>query len=171
MNYKSNKSEINSALYAGTFDVFTNGHYDIVERALRIFDELTILIAIPPKKKSLLSKEVRMEMLHELYGREPRIRIEFWSGLIVDYAKENGIQSIVRGLRPTGDFEIEYQMASMNRQLHADVDTVFLMAGKDNYYISSSLVKEVLSHGGDITKFVPKEIGKRLEKFKGIVEE
>ncbi len=162
----SKKSGIKKALYAGTFDVFTNGHLDIVQRALRIFDEVTILVAVPPNKKSLLSKESRIEMLQELFVDQPGVQVEFWNGLIVEYARQNDIRSIVRGLRPTGDFEIEYQMASMNRNLNSEADTVFLMAGSDNYYVSSSLVKEIYFHGGEISQFVPPLIMKKLKELK-----
>ena len=147
----SNKKK---ALYAGTFDPFTNGHKDIVTRALNVFDEVTILIAVPPSKKPFIAKDTRLKILKEIFKDEPRVIIESWGGLIVDYAKEKNIGSIVRGLRPTGDFEIEFQMASMNRHLNSELDTFFLMTGEDHYYVSSTLVREIHSHGGDISKFV-----------------
>jgi pantetheine-phosphate adenylyltransferase len=155
-----------TALYAGSFDPFTNGHLDIVTRALKIFDELTILIAVSPSKKTFLNKEERIELLGKLFKDEPRIKIDSWDGLIVDYVKEKNISTIVRGLRPTGDFEIEFQMASMNRKLNNLAETVFLMTGENLYYISSSLVKEVYFHGGDIKDFVPEVIFQELEKKK-----
>ena len=154
------------ALYAGSFDPFTIGHLDIVNRAVSIFDELTIVIAVSPLKKHLLSKEDRVEMLNKLFADNEKIKVTEWSGLLVDYAKENNIDAIVRGLRPTGDFEIEFQMASMNRKLCPDLETVFFTTGENLYYISSSLVKEIYGHGGDIKKFVPEIVYKELEKRK-----
>lgn len=156
-----------TALYAGSFDPFTNGHLDIVKRALKIFDELTIVVAISPSKKPFLEKEMRVTLLEKIFKDEPRVKIDSWDGLLVDYAKNNNINSVVRGLRPTGDFEIEFQMASMNRKLVKDIETVFLMTGENLYYISSSLVKEVFSHGGDVEDFVPREIFEQLKKKRG----
>lgn len=156
-----------TALYAGSFDPFTNGHFDIVKRALKIFDELTIVVAISPSKKPFLEKEKRVSLLEEIYKDEPKVKIDSWDGLLVDYAKNNNINSVVRGLRPTGDFEIEFQMASMNRKLVKDIETVFLMTGENLYYISSSLVKEVFSHGGDVEDFVPSVIFEELKKKRG----
>ncbi|MBT4790363.1 MAG: pantetheine-phosphate adenylyltransferase [Halobacteriovoraceae bacterium] len=153
-----------TALYAGSFDPFTNGHCDIVTRALRIFDEVTILVAVSPNKKNLFTKDERLNMLENLFKDNSKVKIASWEGLLVDYAKENNISALIRGLRPTGDFEIEFQMASMNQKLYDELETVFLMTGENLYYISSSLVKEVFQHGGCIKKFVPKiifdEIGK-----------
>ncbi len=143
------------ALYAGSFDPFTNGHLDIVKRSLELFKEVTILIAVSPSKKPLIPKDERISMIQKIFKDEPRVRVDFFDGLIVDYAKNNNIESIVRGLRPTGDFEIEFQMASMNRKLNSNIETVFLMTGEKFYYVSSSIVKEVLRHGGDISDFVP----------------
>lgn len=153
-----------TALYAGSFDPFTNGHFDIVKRALSIFDELTILLAVSPTKKPFIEKDLRKKLLEDIFKDSPQVKIDTWDGLIVDYAKENQIHSIVRGLRPTGDFETEFQMASMNRKLYPGIETVFLMTGENLYYISSSLVKEVHNHGGNIKEFVPSEIFEYLNK-------
>ena len=154
------------AIYAGTFDPYTNGHHHILSRALRIFDEVVVLVAVSPTKKTMFSKDDRIKMLQELYADNPRVSVDSHEGLIVDYAKNNGIQPIVRGLRPTGDFEIEFQMASMNYKLNSDLDTVFLMTGGRYYFVSSTLVKEVFGHGGDISEFVPESIHKYLKKVK-----
>ena len=161
------KKEIRRALYAGTFDPFTNGHEDIVHRALKMFDQLTIVIAISPGKTPLFTPEQRLKMLKEHFKNEKRISITTWSGLIVDFARENDINSIVRGLRPTGDFEIEFQMASMNRKLYPNTDTVFLMTGEKHYYVSSTLVKEIYNYQGDVSRFVPALIYAYLMKFRG----
>ncbi len=154
------------AVYAGTFDPFTNGHLDIVQRALKIFDELTVLVAVSPTKKPFLGQDRRVELLEQLFKDEKKIKVDSWDGLIVEYARKNKINSIVRGLRPTGDFEIEFQMASMNRKINQECDTVFLMTSEKLYYISSSLVKEVFNHGGDISPFVPPSILDELMKSK-----
>lgn len=154
------------ALYAGTFDPFTNGHMDIVLRALSLFDELTILVAVSPTKKPTLTTEQRLKLLKELFVKEPKIKVEAWDGLVVEYARQHHIGHIVRGLRPTGDFEVEFQMASMNRKINSDLDTVFLMTSEKLYYVSSSLVKEVWSHGGDIAQFVPPLVMDELNKIK-----
>ncbi|MEX0798743.1 MAG: pantetheine-phosphate adenylyltransferase [Bacteriovoracaceae bacterium] len=153
-----------TALYAGSFDPFTNGHLDIVNRALSIFDEIYIVIAVSPSKKPFTSKEVRKKLLTNLFKSDQRVTVDTWDGLLVDYAKQNNVHSIVRGLRPTGDFEFEFQMASMNRKLNPNCETVFFATGEKLYYISSTLVKDVFNHGGDISEFVPKAIYEELMK-------
>jgi pantetheine-phosphate adenylyltransferase len=158
---------LRKALYAGTFDPFTNGHQDIVLRALSLFDELTLLVAVSPTKKPTLSQDQRLKLLREIFANQPKVKVEAWDGLVVEYARQHQIGHIVRGLRPTGDFEVEFQMASMNRKLHADLDTVFLMTSEKLFYVSSSLVKEVWSHGGDISQFVPPRVLEELKKVKG----
>lgn len=160
------KKALKRALYAGSFDPFTNGHEDIVYRALKIFDEVTIVIAVAPNKSPLFTAEQRLKMIKELYRRNDRVKIVTWDGLIVDYAKDNDIDSIVRGLRPTGDFEIEFQMASMNRKLYPETDTVFLMTGEKHYYVSSTLVKEIYNYGGDVSRFVPALVHNYMTKFR-----
>lgn len=157
-------SEKRKALYAGSFDPFTNGHLDIVKRALKMFDEITILIAVSPSKKPLISKEDRIAILSDIFKDDKNVNVDHYDGLIVDYAKNHGIQSIVRGLRPTGDFEIEFQMASMNRKLNPECETVFFMTGEKFYYVSSSIVKEVLRHDGKIEDFVPSQVFEYLKK-------
>jgi len=159
--------EKRTALYAGTFDPFTNGHLDIVRRAVNLFDELTILVAVSPTKKPILSTERRMALLREILKDEPKVRVAQWDGLVVEYARRNGMGHIVRGLRPTGDFEVEFQMASMNRKINPQLDTVFLMTSEKLFYISSSLVKEVWQHGGDISMFVPPLVNEEMRKLKG----
>ena len=159
------------ALYAGTFDPFTNGHLDIVQRAIKIFDEVVVLVAVSPTKKPFMSTEQRVSVLKKLFANEPKVKIDHWSGLIVEYARINRIGSIVRGLRPTGDFEIEFQMASMNRKINPDCDTVFLMTSEKLYYISSSLVKEVYLHNGDISSFVPPLVYDELNKIVSVKSE
>jgi pantetheine-phosphate adenylyltransferase len=154
------------ALYAGTFDPFTNGHLDIVQRAIKIFDEIIVLVAVSPSKKPFMSTEQRVSVLNKIFAHEPKVKVDSWGGLIVEYARQHNIGSVVRGLRPTGDFEIEFQMASMNRKINPDCDTVFLMTSEKLYYVSSSLVKEVFTHSGDVTDFVPPLVHEELKKIK-----
>ena len=154
------------AVYAGTFDPFTNGHLDILERSLRIFEEVTVLVAVSASKKPLFSREERIAMLEEQFEGHQSVVVDQWSGLIVDYAKEKNIGTIIRGLRPTGDFEIEFQMASMNNKLNPNIETVFFMTEGPNYYISSTLVREVFHHGGEISEFVPAKINEYMRKRK-----
>lgn len=154
------------ALYAGTFDPFTNGHKEILDRALEIFDEVTILIAVSPTKSPIFSTEKRMQMLEDVFGGDKRVNIASWEGLIAEYARKNKIGALVRGLRPTGDFENEFQMASMNNKLYPEIETVFLMTRGDHYFISSTLVREVYHHGGDIDPYVPEAIAKRLNEYR-----
>lgn len=153
-----------TALYAGSFDPFTLGHADIINRALVFFDEVTLVIAVSPSKKPLLTKEQRREMLEGLFKDDKRVKVDSCDGLIVDFAREHKIDAMVRGLRPIGDFDLEFQMASMNKKLNSDLETVFLMTGDNLYYVSSSIVKEVYHHGGDISNFVPKKVLDYLKK-------
>ena len=147
-----------NAIYAGTFDPFTKGHQNIIERALKLFDGVTIVLAKSPIKKPLFTLEQRMEMLRELYLDNDKVSIDSWGGLIVDYAKSKKIHTLIRGLRPTGDFESEFQMSSMNNKLCGDIETVFFMTEGQYYFISSTLVRELHGHGGDISDFVPETI-------------
>lgn len=153
-----------TALYAGSFDPFTNGHLDIVKRGVALFDKLTVLVAVSPTKKPILTQKRRVELLGEIFKNEPRVEIASWDGLVVEYARQNNIGYIVRGLRPTGDFESEFQMAAMNRSLNEKLETVFLTTSDKLYYVSSSLVKEVWHHGGDISQFVPPQILAEMKK-------
>ena len=153
-----------TALYASSFDPFTLGHADSISRALKLFDELTIVIAVSPSKKPLLTKEQRTEMLLELFKDNPSVKVDSCDGLIVDFAKDKKIDAMVRGLRPIGDFDLEFQMASINKKLLPDLETVFFMTGDNLYYVSSSIVKEVYNHGGDVSKFVPEQVLDYLNK-------
>lgn len=153
-----------TAIYPGTFDPFTRGHDDILQRALRVFDEITVLVAVSPQKKALFSQKERVDMIRTHVGDESRLKVDAWDGLIVEYAKNHGINAIVRGLRPTGDFEMEFQMASMNNHLYGEIDTFFLPTGGKHYFVSSSLVKELYKHGRDISEFVPEAVLDCLKK-------
>lgn len=146
------------AIYPGTFDPFTNGHKDILMRSLSVFDEVIILVAHNRNKKPFFSAKERVDMIRETFKDDSRIKADKWEGLIVDYAKNNNINAVIRGLRPTGDFEAEFQMASMNKRLFPEIETVFFITERDNYYVSSSLVKEIHKHGKNIKEFVPDTI-------------
>jgi len=157
------------AVYPGSFDPITNGHLDILRRALGLVDEVVVAIAYNHEKPSgLFSVDERIEMIREVtaaFGEQ--IRIDSFHGLLVDYARRAGANVIIRGLRAVADFEYEFQMASMNRHLAGDVETVFLMADEQYFYTSSRLVKEVMGFGGDASAFVPSIVADRLrEKFK-----
>jgi len=156
------------AIYPGSFDPITNGHVDLVKRTLGVFDRVIVAIARNPEKDgSLFSLDERLEMIGEVFqGLGKRVKAESFDGLLVDYAKKSGAKVIIRGLRAVSDFEYEFQMAMMNRELEPGLETLFMMTGQDHFYISSRLVKEVVSLGGDISSLVPKIVQKKLkEKF------
>jgi len=152
-----------AAIYAGSFDPFTNGHHEIVLRGLELFDELVILVAVSNTKKALFSMEERVTMIKELYQSEARIKVDSSQGLLVDYARDHQIGFILRGLRPTGDFDYEFHMASMNYELNPQVETTFFITRKDHSCVSSTAIREIIACGGDCTKFVPSVIFSYLE--------
>jgi pantetheine-phosphate adenylyltransferase len=156
------------AIYPGSFDPPTNGHIDLIERGLTIFDEIIIVVIVNPSKKTLFSVEERKDIFQKIYGNNDRIRIDSYEGLLVDYAASCGITTVLRGLRAVSDFEYEFQMALMNRELKPDVNSVYLMPSRDYAYLSSSLVKEVYSLGGDISNLVPSVVEEFLSgKYSG----
>ncbi len=156
------------AVYAGSFDPLTYGHVNIIERALKIFDKVIVAVATNYQKQPLFSPEERVEMIKEVFKDEPRVEVESFEGLLVDYMKKKDIKIIIRGLRATSDFEYEYHMASMNRSLYPEVDTIFMVTAKDYFFISSRTIKEIASLGGEVSDFVPPIVAKKLkEKFKG----
>ena len=150
------------AIYPGSFDPMTNGHLDIINRSLQIFDELTVLVAHNHRKQYLFSVEERKALVEASVNHDPRIKVDVWEGLIVDYAKKCGATVILRGLRAVADFEFEFQMANMNRHLSPGCETLFLMTGADNFYVSSSLVREVARLDGDIDELVPAPVAAAL---------
>ena len=154
------------AVYPGSFDPITNGHLEIIRRGINIFDKLIILIAVNPAKKTLFTVEERIEMIKETLGDDPRISVDSWTGLIVDYLNQAEVHFILRGLRAMSDFEYEFQMALMNRHLNRQVETTFLMTGYKWFFTSSTIIKEVACYGGDVKGMVPDPVFKRLqEKF------
>ena len=153
-----------TAVYPGSFDPITNGHVDIIRRGLRFFDKLIILIAYNPAKSSLFTVEERTNLISSVIGDDPRIRIDSFSGLLVDYVKKENAQVILRGLRAVSDFEYEFQMALINRRLDRDIETLFLMTGYKWFYTSSQLVKEAASHGGSVRGLVPDVVLQALQQ-------
>ena len=153
-----------TALYPGTFDPVTHGHLDIMERALRIFDRLIVAVAVNPYKQPLFTVEERVEMIQEETEKWTHLRVEPFDGLLIDYARNKGAHSIIRGLRAVSDFEYEFQMALTNRSLDSDIETVFLMPSEQYTYLNSTIVKEIAHLGGNVSQFVPKGVEKRLSK-------
>ncbi len=155
------------AIYPGSFDPVTNGHMDIIERGLNIFDKIIVAILINPNKKYLFSLEERLEMLEKSLEQFSNIEIDSFSGLLVNYAEIRKANAILRGMRAVSDFEYEFQLALMNRKLNRDVQSVFLMTGLRWIFTSSSIIKEAARFGGDITSMVPPLVDKKLkEKMK-----
>jgi len=152
------------AVYAGTFDPVTNGHLDLVERSLRIFGELIIAVAANPKKNPLFSLEERVGMFKEITASYRNITIEGFDGLLIDYVRRKKASAIIRGLRAISDFEFEMQMALTNRRLCNTVEAVFMMPNEAYSFITSTIVKEVASFGGDISTLVPELVAERLKK-------
>ena len=143
------------AVYPGTFDPITNGHVDIMRRALKIFDRVVVALAENVRKEPLFSIAERRAMITDALGADPRVEVDAFSGLLVDYCKRRGARAVIRGLRALADFEYEFQFAHMNRHLAPEVETVFLMTSEESFYVSSSLVKEVALMGGDVSRMVP----------------
>jgi len=155
-----------TAVYPGSFDPITNGHLDLIQRALRIFDHIIVAVATNAFKQSLFTIEERMEMIRESLKDNPQITIDSFDGLLVNYARRQKARAVLRGLRAVTDFEYEFQLAMMNRRLEPEVETVFLMTGLRWVFLSSSILKEAAFHGGNIEGMVPEIVIKKLrEKF------
>ena len=157
------KSE-GSAVYPGTFDPFTNGHLDVVRRAHGIFPKVIVAVGPNPGKEALFSVPERIEMIREAIRGLPRAEVAEFDGLVVDFVRARGCRVILRGIRTFSDFEYEFQMALTNRSISKTVETVFIMPAEEFAYISSRLVKEVASLGGDVSPFVPPEVLRRLAR-------
>jgi pantetheine-phosphate adenylyltransferase len=166
-NNLKNKDARRIAVYPGTFDPITNGHLDIIRRAAPIFEKVYITLAVNSAKQPLFTLEERLEMISKSIAGIPNVEATSFNGLVVDYAVQIGASVIIRGLRAISDFEYEFQIALMNRKQHQDVDTVFLMPDERYTYLSSSVVKEVASHGGKVECFFPPHVLDGLKnKFK-----
>ena len=148
-------------LIPGSFDPPTNGHIDVIKRCSKVFDEVLIGVVVNPSKQSLFTTEIRELMLNEIISDTPNVSTKTFEGLLVDFAKVNDVQAIVKGLRAMTDFDYEFQMAQMNSNL-ADFETIFIPASPEYGYVSSSMVKEINSYGGDVSKLVPANVLKRM---------
>lgn len=151
------------AIYPGSFDPLTHGHLNLIRRGLRVFDRLVIAIARNVRKKPLFTVDERLDMIREAMGDDDRVEVEGFDGLLVDYATRRSPAVILRGLRAISDFEFEFQMAHMNRRLNKDLETVFMMTGEEHFYVSSQLVREIASFGGDVSGLVPTHVEARLK--------
>ncbi len=155
------------AIYAGTFDPITTGHIDLIQRAIKVFDEVIIAVAMSPRKQPLFTLEERIQLIKDSLREFKGVRVEPFDGLLVDYVRNKKGVAIVRGLRAISDFEYELQMALMNRRLDTDVETVFMMPSEEYTFLTSTIVKEVASFGGDVKGLVPEAVERALrEKFK-----
>jgi pantetheine-phosphate adenylyltransferase len=156
------------AIYPGSFDPVTNGHIDIAERGLKLFDKIIVAILHNPVKEFLFTVEERVEMLEQSFKDYPDITVETFDGLLVDYAARRKSIAILRGMRAVSDFEYEFQLALMNRRLKREIQTVFLMTSLRWIFTSSSIIKEAARFGGDITSVVPPPVSRKLKEKFGI---
>lgn len=152
------------AIYPGTFDPMTNGHFDLVERASRIFDHLIVAVASNPGKNPLFTVDERVELAVQAVANLPNVEVVGFSGLLAQFAEDNNANILVRGLRAVSDFEFEFQLANMNRRLNRNLESVFLTPSEENSFISSTLVKDVARHHGDISQFVPSLIKEAVDR-------
>ncbi len=152
------------AVCPGSFCPVTNGHIDLIMRAAKLFDEVTVLVVTNPDKKCAFTAEERCEMIKKSLSGTSGIKVDKWDGLLAEYVKENEIDAIVKGIRSSSDFDYEFQMALANKSLAPEVETVFMSADTQNMYVSSSLIRQIASFGGDVSAFVPEEIISDIEK-------
>jgi pantetheine-phosphate adenylyltransferase len=154
------------AIYPGSFDPLTNGHLSIIHRGLKVFDRLVVAVLNNPRKSPMFSVEERRQLIREACP-DPRVEVDDFQGLLVHYTRRKGVHLVLRGLRAASDFEYEFQLANMNRKLDTEFESVFMMTGQDSFYISSALVREVASLGGDVEGLVPPNVFRKLhERFR-----
>lgn len=158
---------MSAAIYPGSFDPITNGHVSILRGGLQCFDDIVVAVLRNPKKKSLFTVEERVEMIREEFAGEEHIEVDSFDGLLVHYCRDKGINVVLRGLRAVADFEYELQMANMNRHLNEEVETVFIMANDAYFYVSSNIVKEAATLGGDVSGLVPESVESKLRSKLG----
>ncbi|MFA0357244.1 pantetheine-phosphate adenylyltransferase [Vibrio breoganii] len=154
----------NHVLYPGTFDPLTNGHLDIITRAANLFEKVTVCVAASPSKNTMFSLEERVVMLQESVAHLGNVNVEGFSGLLIEFAKEKKANLLVRGLRTTMDFEYEFGLTSMYRKLQPDLESIFLTPSEEFAFLSSTIVREVAIHGGDVEGFVPSSVFKRIKE-------
>ena len=163
---------MSSAIYPGSFDPVTLGHLDVIKRSAEMFDEVIIGVLNNTSKTPLFSVKERVNMLSEVVSDIPNVRVESQGGLLIDFARQNGVKTIIRGLRAVTDFEYELQIAQSNRKVAPEIDTVFLTTSIEYAYLSSSIVKEYARYGVDVTQFVPIEVVDRIkEKYNRAFQE
>jgi pantetheine-phosphate adenylyltransferase len=150
------------AIYPGSFDPLTNGHVAIIQRGLNLFDRLVVAVANNPQKTPLFTVEERMAFIRQAVKNDRRVEVDSFDGLMVEYARQRGIHTVLRGLRAVSDFEYEFQLANMNRKLMPEFESVFVMTGEDYFYVSSRLVREVATFGGDVRGLVPANVAKAM---------
>ena len=155
---------MSGAIYAGTFDPVTYGHIDLAERGLYIFGRIILAVAANPQKKPLFSVKERVEMLRKTVGGMNGVEVDSFNGLLVNYVSKKGEKIILRGMRAVSDFELEFQMALTNRKLNEKIETVFMAPKTDYFFLSSRALKEIVSLGGDVSRFVPPYVRERLQE-------
>lgn len=155
---------MNIAVYPGTFDPVTNGHLDLITRALTVFDKVVVAIAENPSKTPLFTTQERVGMLKESLGGQENVEVYAFDNLLTAFCDERGYKVIIRGLRAISDFEYELQMSQMNRKLNEKIETVFMMPSEEYNFVSSRIIKEIAEYGGDVSKFVPPQVSNALKK-------
>jgi pantetheine-phosphate adenylyltransferase len=155
------------AIFPGSFDPLTNGHVDIILRSAHLFERVIVSVLVNPEKKPLFTADERVSLIREVFSEYPNIEVDSFAGLLVDHARGRRASAIVRGLRAVSDFEYEFQMALMNRHLEPTLETVFMMPAEQYTYLSSRLIKEVFSLGGDVTGLVPPAVERRMQQRAG----
>jgi len=153
-----------ACIYAGTFDPLTNGHLDLIERALHIFDRVIVAIAVNPDKNPLFTVAERLDMIRASVNDNPRVITDSFEGLLVDYARRKGIHTVLRGMRAVSDFEYEYEMTFMNRKLDREIDTIFMLTGLRWLFVHSKTIKAAVKAGADVTGMVPDIVARKLHE-------
>ncbi len=156
-----------TAIYPGSFDPLTNGHMAIIQRGLNLFDRLVVAVANNPQKTPMFSVEERKALILDAIGHDPRVTVDSFDGLMVDYARAKGIHTVLRGLRAVSDFEYEFQLANMNKKLLPEFESVFVMTGEDYFFVSARLVREVATFGGNLDGLVPPNVLEALHRKLG----
>lgn len=155
---------IRRAIYPGHFDPLTNGHLDIIERSLTVFHEITVVVAASSRKNPLLGVDERVDLIRDVFKGHKRVKVDRWDGLIMNYARKHRAHAVIRGLRAASDFEYEFMMAAMNKNLNPGVETFFMMTGQNLFFISSTMIKELFLFGGDVSQYVPRQVLRCLDR-------